>query len=36
MAKYWMVVDVDNVRDDAELEEKVGVGGVPPSDVEVR
>ncbi len=36
MAKYWMVVDVDDVRDNAELEEKIGVGGIPPSDVEIR
>ncbi len=36
MTEHWMVVDVDDVRDHAELEEEVGVRGVPPRDVEIR
>ncbi len=36
MTKDRMVVKVEDVSDDAELKEKVGVGGVTPSNVKIQ
>ncbi len=36
MTEYRVVVDIDDVCDHSELQEEVGVGGIPPSNVEIR